>query len=75
MVFLDYPLAWSCLVLTIMRFVIPVVFYEITSIECVYSSDTTVFIATYYCTLYILYFLVLSHSTHRPASWSSGQGL
>ena len=28
----------------IMRFVIPVVFYEITNIQCVYWSDTTLFI-------------------------------
>jgi hypothetical protein len=28
----------------IMRFVIPVAFYEITNVECVYWSDTTVFI-------------------------------
>ena len=28
----------------IMRFVIPVVFYEITNVECVYSSNTTIFI-------------------------------
>ena len=28
----------------IMRFVIPVVFYEITDVECVYSSDITIFI-------------------------------
>jgi len=27
-----------------MRFVIPVVFYEITNVECVYWSNTTVFI-------------------------------
>jgi len=28
----------------IMRFVVPVVFYEITNVECVYSSNTTIFI-------------------------------
>jgi len=28
----------------IIRFVIPVVFYEITKVECVYSSNTTIFI-------------------------------
>jgi len=28
----------------IMRFVIPVVIYEITNVECVYSSNTTIFI-------------------------------
>jgi len=28
----------------IMRFVIPVVFYEITNVECVYSPNTTIFI-------------------------------
>jgi len=28
----------------IMRFVIPIVFYEITNVECVYSSNTTIFI-------------------------------
>jgi hypothetical protein len=28
----------------IMRFVIPVVFYEITNVERVYSSNTTIFI-------------------------------
>jgi len=27
-----------------MRFVIPVVFYEITNVQCVYSSNTTTFI-------------------------------
>jgi hypothetical protein len=26
----------------IIRFVIPVVFYEITNVECVYSSNTTI---------------------------------
>jgi len=31
------------LVVSIMRFVIPVMFYEITNVECVYSSNTTVF--------------------------------
>jgi len=30
--------------LRVMRFVIPVVFYEITNAECVYSSNTTIFI-------------------------------
>jgi len=28
----------------IMKFVIPVVFYEITKVECVYWFDTTIFI-------------------------------
>jgi len=28
----------------IIRFVTPVVFYEITNVECVYWSDTTIFI-------------------------------
>jgi len=27
-----------------MRFVIPVVFYEITNVVCVYSSNTTIFL-------------------------------
>ena len=50
----------------IMRFVIPVVFYEITNAECVYSSKTTILIvtdATYYCALYILYFSVITQHT------------
>ena len=29
---------------TIMRFVIPVVLYEVTNVECVYWSDTAIFI-------------------------------
>ena len=57
LVFLDYTLAWSCLVLTIMRFVIPVVFYEITSVECVYSSDNYIYC---YVLLYIVYFILFS---------------
>jgi len=28
----------------IMSFIIPVVFYEITNVECVYLSNTTIFI-------------------------------
>jgi len=32
------------LLVVFMRFVISVVFYEITNVECVYWSDTTVFI-------------------------------
>ena len=28
----------------VVRLVIPVVFYEITNVECVYSSNTTIFI-------------------------------
>ena len=39
----------------IMRFVIPVVFYEITNVECVYWSDTTVFIGRIYSIFYIRY--------------------
>jgi len=35
-----------------MRFVIPVVFYEITNVECVYLSNTIIFIVKY-----IKYFL------------------
>jgi len=31
-----------------MRFVIPVVFYEITNVGCVYWSDTTIFIGRIY---------------------------
>jgi len=30
----------------IMRFVIPVVFYAITNVQCVYWSDTAIFIGT-----------------------------
>jgi len=52
---------------SIMRFVIPVVFCEITNVERVYCSDTTIFIgrtdAKYYCTLYILYFSVITLHT------------
>jgi len=32
-----------------MRFVFPVVFYEKTNIECVFSSSTTIFIGIIYC--------------------------
>ena len=32
----------SYLVVAIMRFLIPVVFYEITNVECVYSPNTTI---------------------------------
>jgi len=40
----DY--VWGCVksYLTLMRFVIPLVFYEITNVECVYLSNTTIFI-------------------------------
>jgi len=34
----------SLRILIIMRFVIPIVFYEITNVQCVYWSDTTIFI-------------------------------
>jgi len=33
------------LIAPIMRFVIPVVFYEITNVQCVYSSNITIFIS------------------------------
>jgi len=39
----------------IMRFAIPVVFYEITIAECVYSSNTTIFIGRIYSISYIGY--------------------
>jgi len=31
-------------IIILMRFVIPAAFYEITNVECVYSSNTTIFI-------------------------------
>jgi len=31
-------------IITLMRFVIPVVFYKVTNVECAYSSNTTIFI-------------------------------
>jgi len=43
----------SCLTVTLMRFVIPIVFYEITNVQCVYWSNTTVFIGKIYSTFYI----------------------
>ena len=36
-----------------MRFVIPVVFYEITNVQCVYSSNTTIFIGRIQSIFYI----------------------
>jgi len=39
----------------IIRFVIPVVFYEITKVQCVYWSDTAVFIGRIYSIFYIRY--------------------
>jgi len=38
-----------------MRFVIPVVFYEITNLECVYSSNTTISIGRIESFFYIRY--------------------
>jgi len=39
----------------IMRFVIRVVFYEITNVQCVYSPNTTIFIVRIYSIFYIRY--------------------
>jgi len=45
----------------------PCVFYQITNVECVYWSNTTTFTArtdaTYYFTLGILYFSVITQHT------------
>jgi len=38
-----------------MKFVIPVVLYEITNVQCVYWSNTTIFIGRIYSILYIRY--------------------
>jgi len=38
----------------VMRFVIPVVFYEVTNVECVYRSNTTIFIGR------------IQSNSHRP---------
>jgi len=38
-----------------MRFVIPVVSYEITNVQCVYWSDTTIFIGRILSIFYIRY--------------------
>ena len=39
-----YTLQLSAFFLPVVRFIIPVVFYEIANVECVYWSDTAIFI-------------------------------
>jgi len=48
----DFWLIWSGWI--IMRFVIPVVFYKITNVDCVYSSNTTIFIGRIWSIFYIM---------------------
>jgi len=48
--------------LVFMRFVIPAVFYEITNVECMYSSNTTILYSTRLTQLYNI--VVLDEYTH-----------
>ena len=40
-----------------MRFVIPVVFYDVTNVQCVYWSDTAVFVGTIFIFILFFYFI------------------